>query len=1397
MFRIKLFQQSQWQKLSVFAFLILMAQQAFSMEVCFPEDENAALPPVSFGGPAWGDYDNDGDLDLVLTGNLVQGNGGGNSISRVFKNDGNGRLIENTNVALTGVRSGRAVWGDYDRDGDLDLALAGVNYINGFTLVGKIYTNDGNGGFTENTDANLAGVMDANLSWVDYDGDNDLDLFITGSDFSIGGTSPSKIYKNNAGVFTEDTSISLPGVKQSSIAWADYDGDGDSDLTLTGKTITPNGPDITKIYKNDGSGGLIEDTTLSLPQISFGSIQWGDYDGDNDLDLFITGYEIGSELSRIYNNDGSGNLTHDTALVLPRAGGSTIKLADYDGDGDVDLFLTGSNGTSAGINGLYENGGNVGFTKDMTIHLPAGVNANLPLPELASSGADALAAWGDYDGDGDSDLIITGFLRDSVGTVISKIYKNTCSQTITFEDPTDTIYSPGGTFEAAANSNSELAVTVSSESPTVCSVSNSNTVNILTAGTCELTAEQLGDASFSEAANITQTVEIAKAEQVITFSTPPAQVYSQGGSFNNPFTSDSGLIVTLTSNSPTICSVAASGNTVDILTAGDCVLAASQGGNINYNPAIAVTDTVTIAKAPQTITFDDPADLVFSPSATFNAPASSDSGLAIVLTSTTRSVCTVAGDNMTVNVLTTGACSLTASQAGNLNYEPASETQSVQITKLLQTITFADPADIVFSAGATFTLTPPTSDSGLLPVTVVSDDTSVCTVSGTTVTVLLPGVCSLTATQAGNINYEPTTLTQTINIAKIDQTITFNDPADVSFSGAKFAPLATSDSGLNVVLAAAPATVCTAANNEITMVAVGTCNLTASQGGSAIYNAAASVAQSVEISKAAQTITFNDPADQVYSVGGTFTAPATSSSVLTVALASTSASVCTVSGNTVSIVAVGNCELTTAQAGNANYNAAAAVSQTVVIAKGNQAITFAPAPSVTFNPSGTFNATATSDSGLSVALTSNSTSVCSVSGSTVSILAAGACELVGSQAGNASFNPATAVSQTISIAKADQIIVFANPVDLDYASGATFNVPAASNSGLPVTVASNTASVCTTSANVASVLSAGICSLTATQTGDANYNPASLSRAVSIAKAEQIISVIEPSDLAYSPGGSFDVSASSSSGLPVLIGSTKTSICNVVGNTVTVVGAGVCELTIMQNGNANYAAAPVVISNVNVAKAAQNITFDDPADLTYSPGVSFSVLATSSSGLPVNVSSSTGGVCNVTGNTVSVVGAGSCVLNTSQPGDSNYEAALSTSRTVEVNKAPQTITFASPVDQSTSVGSTFDTEASASSGLAVQLSSSTPRVCSVSGNVVSVVGSGLCSLTASQPGDSNYNPATSVSGSLTLTTSVTLTAITETGGGASISLLELLLGLGLLLLVYRRQFLQQLARALK
>jgi len=311
--------------------------------------------------------------------------------------------------------------------------------------------------------------------------------------------------------------------------------------------------------------------------------------------------------------------------------------------------------------------------------------------------------------------------------------------------------------------------------------------------------------------------------------------------------------------------------------------------------------------------------VTFTPTAT--------SGLAVTLTSNSLSVCTLSG--YTATLLAPGICSITATQPGNSKYAAAtSVTSTFSVVQLAQTITF--PAISPQTSGTTVSVAP-TASSGL-PVTVTSNSTTVCTVSGYTVSLLAPGNCSLTASQAGNTTYSAAkSVTNTFAVSQLAQTITFNTIATQNV-GASFTLIATSTSNLPVSFSTTSASnVCTVTGSAgvytATATGYGTCAITATQAGNTEYKAATPVTRSFSIVEVAQTITFPVPPAQV--VGNTYQLQATASSGLAVSYTSESTTVCTVSSTGLAtMVGKGTCKIQAAQAGNYEYKAASVVTVT-------------------------------------------------------------------------------------------------------------------------------------------------------------------------------------------------------------------------------------------------------------------------------------------------------------------------------------------------------------------------------------------------------------------------------------------------------------------------------------
>jgi hypothetical protein len=223
---------------------------------------------------------------------------------------------------------------------------------------------------------------------------------------------------------------------------------------------------------------------------------------------------------------------------------------------------------------------------------------------------------------------------------------------------------------------------------------------------------------------------------------------------------------------------------------------------------------------------------------------------------------------------------------------------------------------------------------------------------------------------------------------------------------------------------------------------------------------------------------------------------------------------------------------------------------------------------------------------------------------------------------------------------------------------------------------------------------------------------------------------------------SVTLNGTASSGLPITYVSSNNSIAEVIGNELVIKGAGSISITASQAGDGSFTAASNVIQPITINKADQTITFNALSAKTFGSG-DFELDATSTSGLLTTYSSSNTAVATVTGNTVSIVGAGSANITASQGGDAIYNSATPVMRALTVNKADQTIVF-EPLAAVGISDPPFSLTATASSGLAVSYSSSNTAVATVSGSMITIVGQGSTTITASQAGNTNYNAAVNV-----------------------------------------------------
>src|SRR6266567_9196978 len=320
-------------------------------------------------GGTWGDFNNDGFLDLFVP----NGTDGSAYVPFLYHNNGDGTFTKVTSGPPVNLAadSYSACWGDYDNDGNLDLFVA-------TTPRNLLYHNNGNGTFTRITTGGVVTDLaySGAGAWADYDNDGFIDLFVTTA-VSSSTSVHNFLYRNNGdGTFSTITNSTLVMDLGSfwGCAWGDYDNDGNLDLFLIANNDFGAGQP-NRLYHNNGDGTFTRVTTGSIATdvANSDACAWGDYDNDGFLDLFVAN-EFGQK-SFLYHNNGDGTFTRITnGIVVNDIAQSPVGLysgsfgcawGDYDNDGWLDLYVGNEGGPGLAppvVNFLYHNNGDGTFT---------------------------------------------------------------------------------------------------------------------------------------------------------------------------------------------------------------------------------------------------------------------------------------------------------------------------------------------------------------------------------------------------------------------------------------------------------------------------------------------------------------------------------------------------------------------------------------------------------------------------------------------------------------------------------------------------------------------------------------------------------------------------------------------------------------------------------------------------------------------------------------------------------------------------------------------------------------------------------------------------------------------------------------------------------------------------
>lgn len=796
--------------------------------------------PLSYydaGVVQWLDYNQDGLMDVYVSDPVEAPN------PKLFKNKGASLELAHEFVKGTAAAGD---WTDFNKDGKIDFITSDSR---------KLFLHEGflDGSVTSSIIANS--TFDKSIPKViDFDRDNDNDVFV--SEYMQG------IYVNKNNALSLDIRFDNSYRDLGESDWADFDHDGDLDLVLF---LDTTGKEGIRLFRNNGTS--FQEVTTGFPSWVGGKVKWIDFDNDSYPDLFMLGWSNSANYIRVYRNN-NGTFVAQSAAVFTNLAGideysTHIKIVDFNVDGLLDIVVgshTVNDNPAKPRMFFYKNKGG-SFE----------VFSNTGVPSWYQNNFD----FGDFDGDGDPDLLLQGGGRKT------EIYVNSATDTRSPEIAAmvpanhDTIvYSNGyhlkigfnkrvtkgsGTFSIYRKRDNALVQTINVDSQNV-TVDGKDVSLVIEDDLFDNNKEYyilLSPGAFFDVNNnaslgIVDKVmwgviasNLKKDQQIIFGTFEAAAANASPIELNASATSQ--LAVHYSSSDTTIAVV--SGSLVYIKKPGSATITAFQNGNTEFNSAIPVEQQLIISKLAQEVDFDMIASKRLNDKPFF-INAISSSGLPLKFISSDPSIAQIAGD--TIVVVGVGEASIIAVQPGNEFYESAQATQTFRVERSLQTISF-DPISEKTMLDRQFPIEAIASSN--LYVKFRCADLSVASVEGNIVTIVGAGTTTIEAIQDGDESFEPASITRTLTISKVSQEITFQPIGKKNTQDRFFMLQGSASSGLEVVYASSDPSVAIVKNNIVEIIGPGTTWIEASQQGNTIYLAASRIMQplTVELILAVET----------------------------------------------------------------------------------------------------------------------------------------------------------------------------------------------------------------------------------------------------------------------------------------------------------------------------------------------------------------------------------------------------------------------------------------------------------------------------------------------------------------------------------------------------------------
>jgi hypothetical protein len=780
-------------------------------------------------------------------------------------------------------------------------------------------------------------------------------------------------------------------------------------------------------------------------------------------------------------------------------------------------------------------------------------------------------------------------------------------------------------------------------------------------------------------------------------------------------------------------------------------LGGSGGGGSGYIAASALAGTLTsgvqngngeVVIGFTNVTPTTPTISNLPPSASYGSsftPSVTTSGDgATSVSSNSLSICTVNGG--VVSFVGLGTCSLTAAVGTGPMYASATGVAQT-FTVGIGTPTTPTISNLPSSGAYGGSFTPIITTNGDGATSVSSNSLSICTVNSGVVSYVTLGTCSLTASVGAGSNYAGATgVAQTFIVLRatpVTPTIS-NLPSSGVYSGS-FTPSVTTSGNGTTSVTSNSTTICIVASGVVYYVGVGTCSLTAVVAQGTDYLGATGSLQTFAVTRATPLVpTINNvPASGVY--GGSFIPGVTTSGNGTTSVTSNSTNTCTVSSGVVSYVGVGLCSLTAAVSQGTDYASATGIGATFQIYRATPT-----APTISNLPSsgvygGSLTATVTTNGDGVTVVTSNSLSTCTVSGDVVSYVGVGTCSLTATIAQGSNYTASSGVAQTFAVVIATPTTPTISNVPSSGVYGGSFTPSVTTNADGTTSVTSNSTNTCMVSSGVVSFVGVGTCSLTSSVAAGTDYVGATgVAETFNIVSATPTVPTVNniPSSGIY--GGSFTPSVVTDGDGTTSVTSNSTNTCMVSSGVVSYVGVGTCSLTASISQGNDYASASGSSQTFVIASAAPTTPTINNLPSSGIYGGSFTPSVVTDGDGTTSVTSNSWTICTVSSGVVSFVGVGTCSLTASVSQGVNYTDASGVSQTFAVLVASPTTPAISNLPSGGIYGGSFTPSVTTTGDGTISVTSNSLNVCTVSSGVVSYVGVGTCSLTASVAQGTHY-----------------------------------------------------------